>query len=171
MKAPTSLLNRPGRAAAVAGAVLAVSAGAAMAIAAGTASAEEPGRCTDNVNVREEPAADARIVALCEAGKQVKVGERQGDFVKLAELGGWAAAQYVSVDGAGPAEAPAAGGDAAGDDNATDPDAGSSAGGDSSSERSDDADSASTPDADDEGGDSEGSGDEDTKSGVGGLLG
>lgn len=162
MKAPTSLLvNRPGRAAAVAGAVLAVSAGAAMAIAAGTASAEEPGRCTDNVNVRAEPTADARIVALCEAGKQVKIGERQGDFVQLTDLGGWAVAQYVTVDGASPAESPAAG-----DDNA-------SAEGDSS-KRSGEADSASTSDADDEGGDSEDggdSGDEDTESDIGGLLG
>jgi len=166
MKAPTSLVNRPGRAAAVAGAVLAVSAGAAMAIAAGTASAEEPGRCTDNVNVRAEPTADARIVALCEAGKQVKIGERQGDFVKLTELGGWAVAQYVTVDGASPAESPAAG-----DDNAAD--SGSSEEGDSS-KRSGEADSASTPDADDEGGDSEDggdSGDEDTESEIGGLLG
>jgi uncharacterized protein YraI len=163
MKAPTSLVNRPGRAAAVAGAVLAVSAGAAMAIAAGTASAEEPGRCTDNVNVREEPTADARIVGLCEAGKQVKIGERQGDFVRLAELGGWAAAQYVSVDG--PAESPAAG-----DDNATDSGDGSSAEGDSN-KQSGDADSASTPGADDEGGDSEDGGDEDTESEIGGLLG
>jgi len=168
MKAPTSLVNRPGRAAAVAGAVLAVSAGAAMAIAAGTASAEEPGRCTDNVNVRAEPTADARIVALCEAGKQVKIGERQGDFVKLTELGGWAVAQYVTVDGASPAESPAAG-----DDNAADSSDGSSAEGDSS-KRSGEADSASTPDADDEGGDSEDggdSGDEDTESEIGGLLG
>jgi hypothetical protein len=124
MKAPTSLLNRPGRAAAVVGVVVAVSATAAMALVAGTAAADEPGRCTENVNVRAEPDATSRIVALCEAGTQVQVGETRDGFVQLTDLGGWSAQEYISVDGAAPAapapaasdpEAPAASGDDSGD--------------------------------------------------------
>lgn len=154
MKAPTSLLNRPGRAAAAVGAVVAVSATAAMAIAAGTASADEPGRCTDNVNVRAEPNSEARIVALCEAGTEVKVAERQGNFVKLTDLAGWAAAQYVSVNGA----APAAGeGSTDADESSTEDDGGSA----------ESSDTDTTPDAEDEG---DGQ-DENPQPGVGGLFG
>jgi hypothetical protein len=106
MKTPTSLLNRPVRAAAVVGAVLAVSAATTMAFVA-TASADEPGRCIENVNVREKPDANARIVALCEAGTEVQVGETRDGFVRLTNLGGWSAQQYVTVNGRAPA-APAA---------------------------------------------------------------
>ncbi len=105
MKAPTSLFDRPGRAAAVVGAVVAVSATAAVALVAGTAAADEPGRCTENVNVRSEPDVASRIVALCEAGTQVKVGEARDGFVQLTNLGGWAAQEYVSVNGRSPAPA------------------------------------------------------------------
>jgi hypothetical protein len=110
MKAPTSLLDRPGRAAAVVGTVLAVSAGTTMALVA-TAAADEPGRCVTNVNVREQPDITSRIVALCEAGTEVQVGETRDGFVQLTNLGGWSAQQYVSVAGRPPAEpaAPATG--------------------------------------------------------------
>ena len=95
MKAPTSLFDRPGRATAVVGAVLAVSATAAVALLSGTATAtptpEQPGRCTKNVNVRAEPDAASRIVALCEEGTSVKVGEARDGFLRLTNLGGWAA--------------------------------------------------------------------------------
>ncbi|OLT20347.1 hypothetical protein BJF78_35555 [Pseudonocardia sp. CNS-139] len=104
MKAPTSLLNRPGRAAAVVGAVLAISAGATVALVS-TASADEPGRCIENVNVRENPDIDSRIVALCEAGTEVQVGETRDGFVHLTDLGGWSAQQYVTVNGRPPAPA------------------------------------------------------------------
>lgn len=96
-------LHRPGRVAAAAGAVVAVSATTLMAIVAGNASAAEPGRCVDNVNVRQSPDINSPIVALCEAGTAVQVGETQNDFVQLLDLGGWAAAEFVSVNGAEPA--------------------------------------------------------------------
>ena len=105
MKTPTSLFDRPGRAAAVVGAVVAVSATAAVALVTGTAAADEAGRCTENVNVRSEPDVTSRIVALCEAGTQVKVGEARDGFVQLTNLGGWAAQEYVSVNGRAPAPA------------------------------------------------------------------
>ena len=73
-----------------------------MAVAAGTASADEPGRCTQNVNVRSGPDSDAPIVAQCEAGSEVRVGETRQGFVQLTDLGGWASTQYVATDGATP---------------------------------------------------------------------
>ncbi|MFD1529820.1 SH3 domain-containing protein [Pseudonocardia aurantiaca] len=106
MTTPTSLLNRPGRVAAVVGAVLAASAATTVAFVA-TASADEPGRCIANVNVREKPDMNSRIVALCEAGTEVQVGETRDGFVQLTNLGGWSAQQYVTVNGRPPA-APAA---------------------------------------------------------------
>jgi hypothetical protein len=113
MKAPTSLFDRPGRAVAVVGAVVAVSATAAVALVAGTATAtpadDESGRCTKNVNVRAEPDVTSRIVALCEQGTEVQVGESRGGFVQLTNLGGWAAQEYVSVNGQAPAAAERAG--------------------------------------------------------------
>ena len=95
MKAPKSLFDRPGRAAAVVGAVVAVSATATVALLSGTATAApgvtEPGRCTKNVNVRAEPDIAAKIVALCEEGPAVPVGEARDGFLQLTTLGGWAA--------------------------------------------------------------------------------
>jgi hypothetical protein len=172
MKAPTSLLNRPGRAAAVVGAVLAVSASATVALVA-TASADEPGRCIKNVNIREKPDVDSRIVALCEAGTQVQVGETRDGFVHLTNLGGWSAQQYVAVNGRTPS-APAAteAGSRAGhgnrSDSGTGPDAGNRSGSGSRSGDEAGQGDASTP----------GSGNEETREeesgsggGLGGLLG
>jgi hypothetical protein len=109
MKAPKSLFDRPGRAAATAGAVVAVSATAVVALVSGTATATpaagEPSRCAKNVNVRAEPDPTSRIVALCEQGTEVKVGESRDGFVQLTNLGGWAAQEYVSVNGQPPAPA------------------------------------------------------------------
>jgi hypothetical protein len=109
MKAPTSLFDRPGRATAVVGAVVAVSATAAVALLSGTATAmpdaAQPGKCTKNVNVRSEPDATSRIVALCEAGTAVQVAESRDGFLRLTNLGGWAAQEYVSVNGRAPASA------------------------------------------------------------------
>ncbi|WP_232663646.1 SH3 domain-containing protein [Pseudonocardia sp. TRM90224] len=108
----TLMIRRPGRPAAAVGAVVAVSTvvavGAAtlMALVAGTATAAEPGQCVENVNVREQPRADARIVALCEAGTAVQVGENRDGFVQLTDVGGWAAQEFVRVNGTVP-EAPA----------------------------------------------------------------
>ncbi len=93
---------RPGRTAAVVGAVVAVSATTLMGFA-GSASAMVPGTCTENVNVRAEPDIDSRIVALCEAGTAVTTGATRDGFVRLTDLGGWASAQYISIDGAQPA--------------------------------------------------------------------
>ncbi|MEJ3654887.1 SH3 domain-containing protein [Actinomycetes bacterium KLBMP 9759] len=101
----TLMIRRPGRPAAV-GAVIAVGAAALMALAAGTATAAEPGQCVENVNVREQPRTDAKIVALCEAGTAVQVGENRDGFVQLTDKGGWAAQEFVRVNGSVP-DAPA----------------------------------------------------------------
>jgi hypothetical protein len=107
MKAPTSLFDRPGRATAVIGAVVAVSATAAVALLSGTATAtpgaDQSGKCTKNVNVRAEPDTGSRIVALCEEGTAVKIGESRDGFLRLTSLGGWAAQEYISVNGRVPA--------------------------------------------------------------------
>jgi hypothetical protein len=77
-----------------------VVAGAAtmLAVAAGTASADEPGRCVQNVNIREEPDAQSRIVALCEAGTKVQLGDERDGWVHIDELGGWASKDFVKPD-------------------------------------------------------------------------
>jgi uncharacterized protein YraI len=93
-----TLRTRPARVVAAVGAVLAAGTTTFMALAAGTASADEPGRCTQNVNVREDPDPHAKIVALCERGKQVKIGDERDGFVHLEELGGWASKDYVKAD-------------------------------------------------------------------------
>jgi uncharacterized membrane protein YgcG len=191
MKTPTSLLNRPGRVAAVVGAVLAVSAATTMAFVA-TASADEPGRCIANVNVREKPDVNSRIVALCEAGTEVQVGETRDGFVRLTDLGGWSAQQYVTVNGSAPA-APAAtergrnSDTTQGTENSDGPanqsrsgqsgdagDAGSENGsGDSSSAGYTGSDSSGESDSSGGGGGSESSGSESSAglAGLGGLLG
>ena len=89
--------NRPARIAAAVGATVAAGATAMLAVTA-TASADEPGRCLQNVNVREEPDAESRIVALCEAGTKVELGEERDGFVRIDELGGWASKDYVKAD-------------------------------------------------------------------------
>ncbi len=124
MKAPKSLFDRPGRAAAVVGAVVAVSATATVALLSGTATAApgvtEPGRCTKNVNVRAEPDIATKIVALCEEGTAVQVGEARDGFLQLTNLGGWAAQEYVSVNGRAPAPAARASSSEGEDDGAED---------------------------------------------------
>jgi len=94
-----SALRRPGRATAAVGGVVAIGAAGLMAVLAGTASAATPGTCVDNVNVRAEPTTDARIVAVCDRGTAVEVGEKKNGFVKLENLGGWAVEQYVRTTG------------------------------------------------------------------------
>ena len=89
--------NRPARIAAAVGATVAAGATAMLAVTA-TAAADEPGRCLQNVNVREEPDAESRIVALCEAGTKVELGEERDGFVRIDELGGWASKDYVKAD-------------------------------------------------------------------------
>jgi hypothetical protein len=89
--------NRPARIAAAVGATVAAGATAMLAVTA-TASADEPGRCLQNVNVREEPDAESRIVALCEADTKVELGEERDGFVRIDELGGWASKDYVKAD-------------------------------------------------------------------------
>jgi uncharacterized protein YraI len=90
--------NRPARVAAATGAVVVAGAATMLAVAAGTASADEPGRCTQNVNIREEPDAQSRIVALCEAGTKVQLGDERDGWVHIDELGGWASKDYVKPD-------------------------------------------------------------------------
>ena len=90
--------NRPARVAAATGAVVVAGAATMLAVAAGTASADEPGRCMQNVNIREEPDAPSRIVALCEAGTKVQLGDERDGWVHIDELGGWASKDYVKPD-------------------------------------------------------------------------
>ena len=90
--------NRPARVAAATGAVVVAGAATMLAVAAGTASADEPGRCVQNVNIREEPDAQSRIVALCEAGTKVQLGDERDGWVHIDELGGWASKDYVKPD-------------------------------------------------------------------------
>jgi hypothetical protein len=91
-----------GRAAAGVGALVAAGA-VTLVVVGGTANAAGAGRCTDNVNVREKPDITSEIVAVCERGQSVQVGKTQDGFVQLTDLDGWAAQEYVSVDGRAPA--------------------------------------------------------------------
>jgi uncharacterized protein YraI len=93
-----------GRAAAGVGALVAAGA-VTLVVVGGTANAAGTGRCTDNVNVRETPDITSDIVAVCERGQAVQVGKTQDGFVQLTDLDGWAAQEYVSVDGRAPAAA------------------------------------------------------------------
>lgn len=103
---PRLTMRRHGRKIAVVGALVAVSATTTMALVAGTAaaapSATQPGKCVDNVNVRAQPSTTSKIVAVCETGKAVQVDETKDGFVHLADLKGWAAQEYVSVNGKTP---------------------------------------------------------------------
>jgi hypothetical protein len=91
-----------GRAAAGVGALVAAGA-MTIVVVGGTANAAGTGRCTDNVNVREAPDITSQIVAVCERGQAVQVGKTQDGFVQLTDLDGWAAQEYVSVNGRAPA--------------------------------------------------------------------
>ena len=91
-----------GRAAAGVGALVAAGA-VTLVVVGGTANAAGAGRCTDNVNVREKPDITSQIVAVCERGQAVQVGKTRNGFVQLTDLDGWAAQEYVSVDGHTPA--------------------------------------------------------------------
>jgi hypothetical protein len=91
-----------GRAAAGVGALVAAGA-VTLVVVGGTANAAGAGRCTDNVNVREKPDITSQIVAVCERGQAVQVGKTRNGFVQLTDLDGWAAQEYVSVDGRTPA--------------------------------------------------------------------
>lgn len=106
---PRLTMRRHGRAIAVVGALVAVSATTTMALVAGTAAAAptatQPGKCVDNVNVRAQPSRTSKIVAVCAMGKAVQVDETRDGFVHLADLKGWAAQEYVSVNGRTPAPA------------------------------------------------------------------
>jgi len=109
-------LQRSGRVTAVISMLAAV--GAGSMIAAGTAYAQsippsptppqaeqaEPAECVENVNVREQPSLESRIVALCRAGTTVQAGEIQNGFVRLNDLGGWSAQEFISIDGAPPVQ-------------------------------------------------------------------
>ena len=119
-------LNRPARIAAAVGATVAAGATAMLAVTA-TASADEPGRCLQNVNVREKPDAESRIVALCEAGTKVELGEERDGFVRIDELGGWASKDYVKADETSSSDDRSGG-------SSSDDDHGSSTGGSSSGE-------------------------------------
>ncbi len=110
-----NLGTHPARLAAAVAAVVAATTTTALALTAGSASADEPGRCLQNVNVRENPDAASRIVALCEAGTPVRLGEERDGFVRVDELGGWAARDFVTADEPGQ---DGAGQDGAGQDGA-----------------------------------------------------
>ncbi len=95
------------RVTAVVGAVAATGAVTLMAVVSGTAAAApatgQAAHCVDNVNVRAEPDPAADIVAVCERGQSVVVGETRDGYVHLLDLEGWSAQQYISVNGRMPA--------------------------------------------------------------------
>jgi uncharacterized protein YraI len=93
-----NLRTRPARVAAAVGAVVVAGTTTFVALTAGTASADEPGRCTQNVNVREEPDENAKIVKVCEAGTKVQLGAERDGWVELEEQGGWASKEFVKAD-------------------------------------------------------------------------
>jgi hypothetical protein len=166
----------------VVGAVVAFAAVTLMGMLAGSAAASTPGSCTENVNVRAEPVAGSRIVALCEAGTDVTTGAVRNGFVRIENLGGWAAEQYIAVDGAAPRSTPRTAPSSSSDDatttapSTTAPRSGSGSGSgqqsDSTSRTGDDA--GTTGDSTSQGGTSSNSGDDadedDDSSGVGGGL-
>lgn len=100
------MMARPGRTAAVVGAVVAFAAVTLMGMLAGSAAAATPGTCTDNVNVRAEPSMTARILSVCETGTAVTTGAVRNGFVRIENLDGWAAEDYIAVDGASPNSTP-----------------------------------------------------------------
>ncbi|MBW0089204.1 SH3 domain-containing protein [Pseudonocardia sp. KRD-184] len=182
------MMARPGRTAAVVGAVVAVSATTLMGVLVGTASAVAPGRCVENVNVRAEPSIDSRIVAVCEAGTAVETGRIRDGFVQLTDQGGWASEQYVSVGGAAPATgsapstrpAPTSSDDTTSTPRTTSPSSpsttddapsGRSGSGTGTSTADDDADSTTDSTTGSEPTEAPEEDDDDSSSGVGGLLG
>ncbi len=89
-------LRSPGRLATAVGLAVAAIGATVMAVAVAHA-APEPGRCIDNVNVRERPEANARIIGLCRTGTRVTIEERRSGFVKLREFNGWSVERYVEM--------------------------------------------------------------------------
>jgi uncharacterized protein YraI len=160
-----NLRTRPARAVAAVGAVVAAGTTTFMAVTAGTASADEPGHCVQNVNIREEPDTSSRIVALCEAGTEVKLGAERDGWVRIDELGGWASKDYVKADEQGSGSHDSHGSDSHGSDSRHRSSSGDHSAGDRSDADAGDHDGdRSQSGADDRAGD--GSGDD-----VHGLLG
>lgn len=93
-------LQRRGRAAAVVGGLVAAGATTVLVLV-GTASAAEQGHCSDNVNVRSQPAATASVVTVCKRGTAVTLGEHKNGYVQLTNLNGWASEQYITSGSAG----------------------------------------------------------------------
>jgi hypothetical protein len=141
-----NLGTHPARVVAAVVAVVAAGTTTVLALAAGTAAADEPGRCTQNVNVREDADATSRIVALCEEGTKVVLGAERDHFVWLDKLHGWASTDYVKADKA----AGAAGADSASDAAAGDA-ASEDAAGDDAAADADSADANAATDADKDG--------------------
>lgn len=170
-------MRAQGRTAAIAGAVVAVGAATMMGLT-GIASATPAGSCLENVNVRAEPSIDSRIVAVCEAGTAVDTGETSNGFVRVINLGGWAAEEFVAVDESSasdttaPAEDADAPSDGLGSPNDSEPVGGSdTTGGDTTGDQitGDDTGAPSDDSADDAGGVP--AAPTDPTSGLGGLLG
>jgi hypothetical protein len=128
-----NLRTRPVRVAAAVGAVVAAGTTVFMAVAAGTASADEPGRCTQNVNVREEADATSKIVAMCDSGTAVTIGPERDGFAYLENLHGWASKDFIKADETAAATTPPAG-DATPAPSSSSSDDSSSASSDSSSD-------------------------------------
>ena len=111
--------THPARVIAAVAAVIAAGTTTVMALTVGTATADEPGRCTQNVNVREQPDTTSRIVAMCKEGTEVVLGTERDNFVRIDKLGGWASKDFVTAGGtAADTDGPDAG--AAADDTARD---------------------------------------------------
>ena len=69
-----------------------------LAVAAGTAVGRRARPLHAERQLREEPDAHSRIVALCEAGTKVQLGDERDGCVHIDELGGWASKDYVKPD-------------------------------------------------------------------------
>jgi hypothetical protein len=135
-----NLGTHPARAIAAVGAVVAAGTTVVIALTVGTASADEPGRCTQNVNVREEPDATSRIVAMCEEGTEVTLGAERDHFVFLDKLHGWASKDYVKPDETAAAAHGTDAADAGSSDDAASDDRDGAHGADSADAHSADAD-------------------------------
>ena len=130
--------THPARVIAAVAAVIAAGTTTVMALTVGTATADEPGRCTQNVNVREQPDTTSRIVATCKQGTEVALGTERDNFVRIDELGGWASKDYVTAgEATADADAPDAG--AAADDTSRDGSADDAAAGDEDAAQREDA--------------------------------
>src|SRR4051812_40789566 len=96
-------LRSPGRLATAVGLAVAAVGATVMAVSVAYA-APQAGTCNDNVNVRDDSQANARITGLCKKGTAVTIEEHRTGFVKIKDNAsrqsfpvGWADERYVTT--------------------------------------------------------------------------